>query len=513
MAIGKQFWVACTPTLTCLVFGGARFSAFPSDSVKKTLVFPRLKHLEIEVYDRQQFSILDQLDLYSRCPALQSLSLRRYPLQETYIDSPAISNELIRILQASTWSKLVDLDIGLMAMTDIDIARMLRALVNPVKIRFSNPNFGPAAFQVLRHHFPTLKYLDFSSGGSFTSQMFIEVLESCPMLLELQGFRVRAKDIIQSRHWACRSLNHLSALIRFDVNQTTENPFDIGATRSALEDLQRQVFKRLSGQSTLTKLDISVKPGGRNKKSLDLRLGKGLELLATLKDMKGVSFVGTDQLMGFQELEWIHFIKSLDCNTSFTLKYSRLECPSLETFSLRKAYHQSAPSLAHLFFSSPRLTRIKLARMLEALANPVRIRLNNSKFGPAAFQALQYHFPTLKHLDLSNCARDVYQSPGVLSVCSLTRLNFAACAELKYSSSVYIRLGNGFELLTTLKDVEEIGVTYSSQTMGVQEVEWMLEHWPKLRVVKGALNAYDEVLKQRLACMFIAKQGLTCSNA
>src|SRR5690606_29210127 len=123
MAIGKQFWVACTPTLTCLVLGGARFSAFPSDSVKKTLTFPRLKHLEIEIYDRQQFSVLDQLDLYSRCPALQSLSLRRHPLQGAYIDSSAISNELIRILQANTWSKLVDLDIGLMAMTDIDIAR------------------------------------------------------------------------------------------------------------------------------------------------------------------------------------------------------------------------------------------------------------------------------------------------------------------------------------------------------------------------------------------------------
>ncbi|KAI8345045.1 hypothetical protein B0O80DRAFT_475898 [Mortierella sp. GBAus27b] len=63
-----------------------------------------------------------------------------------------------------------------------------------------------------------------------------------------------------------------------------------------------------------------------------------------------------------------------------------------------------------------------------------------------------------------------------------------------------LELGIGLECLSTLTDLEVVG-THDHQPTRMVDIEWMLEHWPKLRKITGGrpleLELYKESLKTR----------------
>jgi len=50
-----------------------------------------------------------------------------------------------------------------------------------------------------------------------------------------------------------------------------------------------------------------------------------------------------------------------------------------------------------------------------------------------------------------------------------------------------LRLEHGLDLLDPLKELQEFGVEVH-QTLSSEDVDWMIQHWPSLRIVRGQLN-------------------------
>ncbi|KAF9104670.1 hypothetical protein BGX27_009997 [Mortierella sp. AM989] len=54
-------------------------------------------------------------------------------------------------------------------------------------------------------------------------------------------------------------------------------------------------------------------------------------------------------------------------------------------------------------------------------------------------------------------------------------------------------LESGLGLLEGLKELRKLEITYMQQCIGVKDVQWMVQHWPKLRVVKGLYDQDDNL--------------------
>ncbi|KAF9344567.1 hypothetical protein BGX34_005520 [Mortierella sp. NVP85] len=71
-----------------------------------------------------------------------------------------------------------------------------------------------------------------------------------------------------------------------------------------------------------------------------------------------------------------------------------------------------------------------------------------------------------------------------------------------FQRTVDLRLTSGLGKLSTLRRLRYIAFNYSHQRMGEQEMDWILEHWTGLEMVRGRLDALDDVvghgLMQRL---------------
>ncbi|KAG0309419.1 hypothetical protein BGZ98_002607 [Dissophora globulifera] len=183
--------------------------------------------------------------------------------------------------------------------------------------------FGPRSYQILSNNLAILRRLDLGHcQGGTTASMLQEIMSSCPQLETLRWGRIDGNDMIRGRPWVCTGLRELGVTIMFD--------------REEIDRLQPLVFERLSQLTALEYLDFSGKPteeewaeeymeaGGECtptrgnldllyeqscfipfRKSVDLRLGKGLERLATLRRLKKLHFEHIVQHMGDDEVEWI----------------------------------------------------------------------------------------------------------------------------------------------------------------------------------------------------------------
>lgn len=54
---------------------------------------------------------------------------------------------------------------------------------------------------------------------------------------------------------------------------------------------------------------------------------------------------------------------------------------------------------------------------------------------------------------------------------------------------------SGLELLAELKDLRELNVHRMATRIGVEEVRWMMQNWPKLRIIRGLKSENDEERK------------------
>jgi hypothetical protein len=87
-------------------------------------------------------------------------------------------------------------------------------------------------------------------------------------------------------------------------SNTTSDIQEVGLMATK-EETQRQIFERIAGLEMLQSFSFSDPTREIPIPSLDLRLGKGLELLSSLRELKGIHFHGTKQWMGTEDVQWM----------------------------------------------------------------------------------------------------------------------------------------------------------------------------------------------------------------
>ncbi|KAK3846559.1 MAG: hypothetical protein J3R72DRAFT_434095 [Linnemannia gamsii] len=91
----------------------------------------------------------------------------------------------------------------------------------------------------------------------------------------------------------------------------------------------------------------------------------------------------------------------------------------------------------------------------------------------------------------SSLQHRLFHQLGRLS--NLQQLSLGHCILWMYENGVShhgldFTLEAGLDQLAGLKKLEELNLEGIYQRMGEKDVRWMLEHWPRLRVVEGELH-------------------------
>ncbi|KAK3814823.1 MAG: hypothetical protein JOS17DRAFT_760254 [Linnemannia elongata] len=292
------FWKA-TENLRVLIvnFESALRFGNSDDGTSGPFVFPRLKRLSLEVSQGAHIVESEQIRLMTQCPQLETLD---------WIPDQAFSPErFLECCRAETWPNLEGLTLArLDQYTDSDIKVILDSMRRKITILgVSRSGFGPRSFEALRpHFFSGIIELDLSYCSAVTSSMIVEVLASCKKLRKFAAGCVSAKDLVASPPWICGSLREL--WIYFDMSNNASTAQEV-EEEEAIERTQRQIFERISGLEMLQSFSFSDPTREIPVPSLDLRLGKGLELLFSLHELKGIHFHGTQQWMRTEDVEWM----------------------------------------------------------------------------------------------------------------------------------------------------------------------------------------------------------------
>ncbi|KAF9163896.1 hypothetical protein BGX21_008623 [Mortierella sp. AD011] len=192
------------------------------------------------------------------------------------------------------------------------IARVLDSCREITAFHDSDSNFGPPAFQSLERHFATLVHLNVGTRSSMTSTMVQAIMSSCPELISLTAPALNVQDILGpiERHidadtgvgiveaihaygWVC--LNLCSFEVRIcGLNESSVNS-------------QRLVLQQLARLENLSVLNISStdKKGNWNSDGLDLRLDAGMDILAKLRRLEKIAFIGVRQQMSEHDVKWM----------------------------------------------------------------------------------------------------------------------------------------------------------------------------------------------------------------
>ncbi|KAG0261174.1 hypothetical protein BG011_001280 [Mortierella polycephala] len=301
MTLSLPFWKACSK-VEVLLLGFVTVLEYPQDD---GMTFPRITKLALSLDPDSVFSVQEQLAFMSRCPLLESLlwcPKDRRPTLPSHVFEKQVS--------VGQWPRLEELVLHLPSFSDRDIAFILGAMNRVIVSGNMQTNFGQLSFKALRFHFSTLRELDLYASDGATSEMFAEVLASCPGLQKLLGNVVYAKDLVQSPPWVCLSLRTFGLTIRldiFDIVTIMEVGLASGSRSLTVssDELQRLVFGRLAGLKQLEVLNMSDRELPFEQRALSLQLDNGLELLEDLKDLREIHFMGTEQMMMEEDVVWM----------------------------------------------------------------------------------------------------------------------------------------------------------------------------------------------------------------
>ncbi|KAF9178008.1 hypothetical protein BGZ51_008182 [Haplosporangium sp. Z 767] len=301
MTLSLPFWEACSKVEVLHLFF-VKVLEYPQDD---RMTFPRIKKLALSLDPASGSSVSEQLSLMSRCPLLESLIW--CPKNHRSTPPPHVFEKQV---SAGQWLRLEELFLHFPSFSDRNIAFILGAMSRVIVFGNTQTDFGQLSFKALRHHFSTLRELDLYASDGATSEMFAEVLASCPGLQKLLGNVVYAKDLVQSPPWVCLSLRTFGLTIRLDLVDTvtiTETGLASGSRPMTIssDELQRLVFGRLAGLTQLEVLNMSDRELPFEQMALSLHLENGLELLGNLKDLREIHFMGTEQFMEEEDVEWM----------------------------------------------------------------------------------------------------------------------------------------------------------------------------------------------------------------
>ncbi|KAF9953925.1 hypothetical protein BGZ65_004347 [Modicella reniformis] len=203
---------------------------------------------------------------------------------------------------AGTWPDLEDLDLVESGASDPQLALIFGGMRRIHGLSITRTDLGIQTRAALRPHFPWLTNLDITMNAVYTGKFVAEVLRSCPQLENLKTDRISVDYFLDGVPWACeKSLKVLE--ICFEV-----------LPRMRSEDLGPLLIL-LSRLRNLERLDLTDPEASlSNILSLEFRLDKGLEQLATLTRLKRLVIERTIQESTMEDVEWmINHWRNLKC--------------------------------------------------------------------------------------------------------------------------------------------------------------------------------------------------------
>ncbi|KAI1314560.1 hypothetical protein EDD11_001989 [Mortierella claussenii] len=287
-----DFWSICT-RLEELQLNLDRIGRGPLP----TELFPRLRQLDVSHVDD-----ITQEEMHHwvlRCPQLQSLRLMG--------QQPGVPNVMISTVNIRDgWPLLDSLDLMATYIPDKDLAAILSGMTRVKRLSVFMTGFGPLSFAALRPHFHGLEILSLpiynpidGDERVITSQMTLEVLTSCPKLINFAGGYARAEDLLRDENkdkaWVCDK----SMLILFMALVFPEK---------SDPDQHRAIFKKLSTFYKLRSLDLKLflEATSGSVTSLEYRLSHGLGQLCHLKNLEDVSIDSSRQNMEKEDVAWMY---------------------------------------------------------------------------------------------------------------------------------------------------------------------------------------------------------------
>ncbi|KAF9904233.1 hypothetical protein BX616_001371 [Lobosporangium transversale] len=195
------FWRACSrlEKLELRLLEFPRNEGIPYDLV----LFPQMRVLVLHMVKISE-------DIVTRCPGLSDLTWNDIEPLPLFQDVGFHQLLLVERGGGIFWSSMKNVCLGYLV-SDRQIAALLNAMQQAKSLNFPATSFGSFAFQALAiKHFGSLKDIDLQGCDSVGSPMLCEILCSCPMLEELKGDWIIAKDVMQNKPWVCLSLRKLS---------------------------------------------------------------------------------------------------------------------------------------------------------------------------------------------------------------------------------------------------------------------------------------------------------------
>ncbi|KAG0327171.1 hypothetical protein BGZ99_008261 [Dissophora globulifera] len=286
--------------------------SYGTDADLTSRTFSHLRVLELNIWKKSD-PILDWLGLLKRCPNLETLTMPEF------LKNSRLATEFLEEVAKGTWPALESIWKCHFHVSEDILVPALAAMRRVTG--WTARMFGPRSFKILSHHFAILKRLDLAyCESSAMISILQEIMSSCPQLEMLRWGRIDGRELIRGRPWACTGLRELAMTIMFD--------------REEIDQVQPLIFERLSQLKALEILDFSGVPTfsewqqelkeaeamyyGRPlhawytsgsfipfRKTIDLRLGKGIEKLAALRSLQELRFVHTVQCLHEKEVDWM----------------------------------------------------------------------------------------------------------------------------------------------------------------------------------------------------------------
>ncbi|KAK3814216.1 MAG: hypothetical protein J3Q66DRAFT_33965 [Benniella sp.] len=292
----EDFWDLCTG-LESLSVRLTNIARFPD----KSMSFERLEKLVL--LPRSGHSFEQRLEFITQCPNLVSLDWGRGTN-----GTPASGDIFAAHLAKGTWPRLCELRLPNFFSSDKQLGQIVHGMRQVKSLSVDGCTFGPLSLTAIRSHFSSLRQLTLQyttyigTGPSITP----EVLVSCPQLEVLIAGEVTSEDILQGPPWVCeRTLRtlHMSIII---------------SPGEDMDHQQQLVLERISRLHHLENFGLLYGELNREATHINLRLGKGLEYLATLKKLRHLFLNSRSNYMTKDDVEWmLDNLKSLESVRGF----------------------------------------------------------------------------------------------------------------------------------------------------------------------------------------------------
>ncbi|KAF9987912.1 hypothetical protein BGZ65_001346 [Modicella reniformis] len=309
-------------------------SGWPATMSDIALTGPRDLSISKHPKDRQVITMShsNQALLIRHCLNLESLNWRGgHGRHSDVFQSDIETATFYNTLAMDPWPlpHLETLNLSWTTVKDQELASVLRGMYRLKSLKVIGTRFGPLSLQAItmdrmegvgsshraidpqgpcyeRKLCDSIEVLLINDCIGVSSKMIQTIMESCPRLTQFHADTVTMTDIAQGHEWACLRMRDLQFYLKADVNVSYHHD-DADLESGHFAEMQRGVYSRLAMLTWLERLHLTNHVHRTvEKRTLDLKLKAGMDLLAWLTNLKEVTYLFDDhQRIGVDEAQWI----------------------------------------------------------------------------------------------------------------------------------------------------------------------------------------------------------------